>query len=289
MSSFLSKARGLFKVNHVHLALPALPSPWQDYPFQPVVRPLETSAGGKRLISQFEARHNDFRAIIELIETNDSSLSSIPVNTEDDRSPRWANEMFPMVDGAVLYSLLRKENPKLYTEIGSGNSTKFARRAIEDGRLRTKIVSIDPMPRAEIDELCDEIIRAPLEDLTDTSIFTESDYVFFDGSHRSFQNTDVTVFFTEILPLLSPGCLYGIHDILLPYDYPEDWKDRFYNEQYMLMTYLLAGASGDRVLFPTAYVCRSPEFWQSVQDLFCRWDPERTIPRTGGAFWLRRP
>ena len=36
-------------------------------------------------------------------------------------------------------------------EIGSGNSTKFARRAIRDHRLCTRITSIDPHPRAEID------------------------------------------------------------------------------------------------------------------------------------------
>jgi len=48
-------------------------------------------------------------------------------------------------------------------EIGSGNSTKFVARAKRDGALSARIVSIDPQPRAEVDRLCDEVIRAPLE------------------------------------------------------------------------------------------------------------------------------
>ena len=193
--------------------------PWQDYPFVPSVREIEASAGGKLLIHEFEKLHSSFSSILQLINSNDKLLSRIPIKTSVDRLPRWANDMFPCLDGAALYSLLVRENPRLYAEIGSGNSTKFARRAIDDAALQTKIISIDPKPRAEIDQLCDEVIRLPLEELKDLSLFSQSDFVFFDGSHRSFQNTDVTVFFGEVLPLLPNGCIYGIHDILLPYDY----------------------------------------------------------------------
>lgn len=50
-------------------------------------------------------------------------------------------------------------NPATYLEVGSGNSTRFARRAITVHGLRTRIVSIDPEPRAVVDELCDEVVR----------------------------------------------------------------------------------------------------------------------------------
>ena len=36
-----------------------------------------------------------------------------------------------------------------------------------------------------------------------------------------------------------------MHDILLPFDYPAEWADRFFNEQYLLASYLLGGAAGD--------------------------------------------
>ena len=41
------------------------------------------------------------------------------------------------------------------------------------------------------------------------------------------RNSDVTVFFTEIANL-PQGMVYGLHDIFLPWDYPEQWSNRFY-------------------------------------------------------------
>jgi hypothetical protein len=49
--------------------------------------------------------------------------------------------------------MIASKRPKQYFEIGSGNSTKFARQAIRDHGA-TRIVSIDPSPRAEIDAIC---------------------------------------------------------------------------------------------------------------------------------------
>jgi hypothetical protein len=64
--------------------------------------------------------------------------------------------------------------------------------------------------------------------------------------------SDVTVFFFEILPLLRPGVLVHVHDILLPRDYPPEWRYRYYSEQYLLAAFLLA----DRfdVLLPNAFI-----------------------------------
>src|SRR5262245_52540208 len=106
--------------------------------------------------------------------------------------------------------------------IGSGHSTKFARRAVVDYGLPTQITSIDPHPRAEIDALCHRTIRKPLEE-TDLNVFDElepGDVVFFDGSHQYFMNSDVTVFFLDVPPRLKPGTLVQVHDNTLPYDYP---------------------------------------------------------------------
>ena len=54
-------------------------------------------------------------------------------------------------------------------------------------------------------------------------------------------NSDATVFFLEILPRLPGGVLVGIHDVFLPYDYPRDYADRYYSEQYLLAAHLIAG------------------------------------------------
>jgi hypothetical protein len=61
-----------------------------------------------------------------------------------------------------------------------------------------------------------------------------------DGSHRALTKSDVTVIMLDVLPRLKPGVLVGFHDIFLPFDYPDHWKERTYNEQYMLASVLLA-------------------------------------------------
>lgn len=151
------------------------------------------------------------------------------------------NSFMPVLDGlSVAWAAARAK--KVYLEIGSGFSTIYARAGIDQAKSGVRITSIDPHPRAEIDKLCDESIRSPLEKVN-LALFEKleaGDTVFFDGSHRSFSNSDVTIFFLEVLPRLKKGVLVGIHDIFLPFDYPESWKGRAYNEQYLLATLLLS-------------------------------------------------
>ncbi len=128
--------------------------------------------------------------------------------------------------------------PKRFVEVGSGDSTRSAsrRRSIRDHSLPTLITSIDPTPRAEIDKLCDFVIRKPLEEV-ELDVFDElgpGDFLFIDGSHRSFSNSDVTVAFLDVLPRLRAGVVVHFHDIFWPYDYPPEWADRYYSEQYLL-------------------------------------------------------
>ena len=202
--------------------------------------------------------------------------------------PHWKNAWMPVLDAAALYCLVAQKRPRYFVEIGSGNSTKFVARAIADHRLDTRIVSIDPRPRAEIDELCDEVVRRPLEqcDLELFGSLGKNDIVFADSSHRSFMNSDVTVFFCEILPALAGGVVVGIHDIFLPYDYPEPWSGRYYSEQYLLACYLLARSPLLRVVLPVHFMLRRAAGSDAVQ-AFCAELPGAPQPE-GGSFWLER-
>src|SRR5260370_713340 len=80
------------------------------------------------------------------------------------------NIYFSALDAIALYGLLGLRKPSRYLEVGSGNSTMFARRAIRDLGLGTQITSIDPQPRAEIDALCDRVVRTRLEEF-DLALF----------------------------------------------------------------------------------------------------------------------
>jgi Methyltransferase domain len=194
------------------------------------------------------ARHDtEYREALEMIGGYRSELQTIRLHSDDPSQPSWINGYLPGLDSAAIYSFLRSRRPATYLEIGSGNSTKFAARARHDGQLDTKIISIDPSPRAEVDALCDEVIRSPFE-LADLSVLDRlrpGDIVFFDGSHRVFMNSDVAAFFLDVLPRLPADVLIGVHDIYLPDDYEPAVAERYYSEQYMLADYLLAG--GERV------------------------------------------
>lgn len=262
-----------------------------DYPYHPKNRN-GTTPRAETAISSIVAKNEAMSAaLLKAANNYHEYFERIPVQGDPSGTqPYWTNGWLPPLDGISIYTILATRNPKTYMEVGSGNSTKFARQAIIDHNLQTKIVSIDPCPRASIDSICDEVIRSPLEDVPIASFdqLGENDVLFVDNSHRAFQNSDVTVFFTEILPLLAPGVVYGLHDIFIPYDYPADWTDRYYNEQYLLHAYLLGGMGGDEILLPSAYVAwgsTNPEVREAHTQLF-------SIPRLsqterhGAGFWL---
>lgn len=205
-------------------------------------------------------------------------------------TPCWINTWLPAGDGISLYAYTALNKPRYYVECGSGASTKFVRKAIEDHKLATKIISIDPYPRAEIDNICDSIYRMPLEDMN-IDFFAElsaQDLLFIDNSHRAFQNSDVTVFFTEVMPVLPTGLLFGVHDILLPDDYPEEWKNRFFNEQYLLCCYLLGGSEAFSIELPMSYLANYTKCMHNLNEIWGEHTPMDTVQKYGGAFWMRK-
>ena len=217
-------------------------------------------------------------------------VATIAVHATDaSDQPHWINGWIPGLDGLALYAFTALRRPAIYLEVGSGNSTRFVRRAIRDLGLATRIVSIDPEPRAEVNAICDDVIRQPLEDV-DVAVFDRlaaGDVVYVDGSHRCFQNSDATVILTEILPRLAPGVLVGVHDIFLPDDYPPEWNHRLYSEQYLLAAFLLGGHKGYQVVLPAWYVSQEPSLAGIVAPLFDRPGLE-AVERHGDAFWFQR-
>ena len=204
--------------------------------------------------------------------------------------PAWVGTAYGMLDALFLMHFVQTLKPRTFLEIGSGISTAFARHAADAVSHDMKIVSIDPEPRAAIDAICDEVIRAPLEGC-DTSVFERlepNDIVFLDGSHRSFMNSDVTVFFIEVLPRLKPGVVVHIHDISLPYDYPPWAKNWYWNEQYMLAVYLMGHMKRVSVLAPTAYISKDQAFEDLMTTPFVDFGTKNVVDewRGGGAFWF---
>lgn len=210
-------------------------------------------------------------------------------NTQETDEPLWNNGFLPGLDILMLYTILRENNSMRYVEVGSGNSTKVARKAIKDGKLQTKITSIDPFPRASIDHLADTVIRKKLEDYENIHAIAKEleagDIIFIDNSHRALPNSDVTVFFLDILPELKKGVIVQVHDIYLPYDYPQFMCDRFYSEQYMLAAFLLANPNRYKVIAPNYYISEDKELSNIIADVW-KQPNLQGVEKHGGSFWF---
>jgi hypothetical protein len=205
----------------------------------------------------------------------------------DPTQPGWNNKFLPGLDIMALYAVVAETKPRRYVEVGSGNSTKVAHKAVKDHGLATRIISIDPYPRAEIDSLAHEIVRKPFE-AVDTAWLAEleaGDILFIDNSHRMLPNSDATVFFMETLPALKPGVIVHIHDIYLPYDYPRFMCDRFYTEQYGLAIAIMANPKRYQTIFPAYFISEDAELSASIAHI---WEHPNTqgVERHGGSFWL---
>jgi hypothetical protein len=265
-----------------------------DYPVRPIPRWGYGKAAHPELTSILAANEPQYASVLSEFLSLSDHLLRIPLR-EPSRSPEpcWLHDWFDGFDTFALYGFVATGNAARYVEIGSGYSTKLVRRAIKDHNLPATIVSIDPHPRATVDSLCDEVVRHPLEqcDLGMFEKLAAGDILFMDGSHRSFMNSDVTVFFLEILPRLKSGVLVHLHDIFLPLDYPPYWElehypHRYWSEQYLLAASLLAGHSSYDVILPNHYVSTTPRL-ASVLDAF--WSDARLtgVSRTGSSFWIR--
>jgi hypothetical protein len=94
------------------------------------------------------------------------------------------------------------------------------------------------------------------------------------------------VVFMDILPRLSRGVIVHIHDIYLPYDYPQFMCDRFYSEQYGLAINIMANPQRYQPIFPCFFIHNDEQLSSALQELW-------TIPslsngeKHGGSFWFR--
>ena len=159
-------------------------------------------------------------------------------------APRWAQDWFPGLDGAIAYALTRAGRPARIVEVGSGHSTRFMARAVRDGGFPCRIVCIDPAPRAALAGLAVDWRRGTLAEIGFEAFagLAAGDVAFVDSSHILMPGSDVDDALNRIAPALAPGVLLHFHDVFLPDPYPEAWDWRGYNEQAGLGPLIAGGA-----------------------------------------------
>ena len=176
----------------------------------------------------------------------------------------FSNDYFTSPDAEVAYALIQVLRPKRIVEVGSGNSTYLFREAITDGSLNTKLVSIDPSPRREVQSVADQVIcrkleNVPCSDLQD--VMQSNDILFIDSSHEIRPGNDVVSLFLRVVPELHSGVVIHVHDIFLPFEYPRKWiventLNVNWAEQYLVQA-MLQGSEQFEVLWPGHFLQRT--------------------------------
>ncbi len=244
----------------------------------------------KKLYEIINKSKGEYQELLEKVLKYKSVFASIKEDKDlsDENEPGWNNGHFPGLDIIMLYSLIAELKPAKYVEIGGGTSTKVAFKSKKDNALNLEIITIDPEPRKDISKLTGKNYKEDIQKV-DPEIFNnlrENDIVFFDGTHTLFPNSDVMWFFLEILPNLQKGVIVQIHDVYLPYDYPDFMCARFYSEQYILGALLLSNTDKYEIICPNYFIYTDKGLSNLLKPIF-QLDALKNVERHGGSFWIK--
>ena len=130
LKSFLKRNSFINAASEVRWKRQAGLSPiWLDFPVKPVSRYGYTRAPIKQIYELLDRRRESYKEVLASFLPFHDSFSRISVvSTSSPDEPFWVCGSFMGLEPLSLYCFLAQRNPRSYVEVGSGNSTKFARR-----------------------------------------------------------------------------------------------------------------------------------------------------------------
>jgi hypothetical protein len=90
------------------------------------------------------------------------------------------------------------------------------------------------------------------------------------------------------MPRLHRDVILHLHDIYWPVDYPNEFADRYYNEQYLLGALIANGLTSYDVLLPNYYVSLNHDLISLTEPLWSVSEGLQGVERHGCSFWMRR-
>lgn len=174
------------------------------------------------------------------------------------------NSTYMVGDAHLYYGVVRQRKPKRMIEIGAGNSTQLALKALAENFQETgercEFTIVEPYAQEWMRQLQipsvkfleKKIQEIPLEFFESLSA---GDILFIDSAHTVVPGGDVIYEICEIIPRLKPGVLVHVHDISLPDPYPEAYAKHhwYWTEQYLLQAFLAFNKEFS-VVWPSAYM-----------------------------------
>lgn len=127
----------------VHPAYPIM----LEYPIKPTSRYGDGKPAHPEISARLARNDDIYAATLTALSRFKENLIGISEEAAGAASgePYWNNSYFTATDAISLYGFLGLNSPPRYMEVGSGNSTKFARRAINDLKLNTKLRRSTPI------------------------------------------------------------------------------------------------------------------------------------------------
>ena len=208
------------------------------------------------------------------------------------------NGCFSFGCAASLHAVLRHHKPQRVVEVGSGMSSRVISEALEANRRDghpAEYLIIDPYPAPSTATLpgLTRLVqdRVELQPLDPFLALGPDDVLFIDSGHTVKTGGDVNFLFLEVLPRLAPGVVVHVHDISLPFEYPEAYFTKpdfrvFWTEAYLLQAFL---AHNDRFEVLLAMQLLQTDHLDALRAAFPRWDTERFPPVSGSFCMGRRP
>lgn len=250
---------------------------------------LPASTGHNRTLPGVDLNESGQLALLRQFHYQDE-LRQIPRKKPSDREYGYENIMFAAGDAEIYYNIIRLKKPRRIIEIGSGNSTLMALRAIaanqkEGADYECTVECVEPYEMNWLESTGVTVIRQRVEDV-DLDFFgklEKDDILFIDSSHVIRPFGDVLREFQEIIPSLKPGVLIHVHDVFTPRDYPELWlrqQRRLWNEQYLLECFLYQNHTVE-------VTCAVNWLKNNHWDAFSAVCPMVSHDDDPGSFWMR--
>ena len=193
----------------------------------------------------------------------------------------YLNYLYPQMDAEMLYAMVRHVRPRRLVEIGAGWSSRVIADAV-DHAAPVEHRIFDPFPADHMASLGASVERLPAQEVP-AGIFAGlegGDMLVIDTTHTITPGGDVVRLILEVLPRLAPGVIVHVHDIFLPYSYPEFTYHNglFWQEQWLVQALL---ACSDRFEVIMANYAMS----RLRSDAVARAGLGREV--AGSALWLR--
>lgn len=232
-------------------------------------------------------------AQLEMLGRISSLYADLPFNSGKQPNLRYyyENPAFGYGDAIILNGILRLFKPTRVVEVGSGYSSAMMLDTNEQW-LDSLIdfTFIEPYPDLLKSLLKDwdagkvHILGDRVQDV-DASVFDKlerDDILFVDSTHVSKTGSDVNHIIFNVLPDLASGVLVHFHDIIYPFEYPEEWVKTgiAWNEAYLLRAFLMNNNDFEVVI-------HNNYLWRFHRDRLAEALP-LAMKNPGAGLWIRK-